>query len=728
MRPLVFFSQDKYAAGDTAFFRLFILTEAERILAERSLLTLDLIHPTGAVVARQVVSCQRFGAANQLILSDTLTAGRYEVRLYANHMTQAYGLSAPLFIVREKQIERVIDTNASVRFFPEGGHMVPGVLCKVIVQVTGEVPTTATLHSQPGRVMSVSFSPRGMASFHFVPQPAQYYTLEYASGSGTKSAPLPLTDPGGMTLRVYRGPRMAWVLDMAAGPNAARQATLILLFARQVLHSREVQFNAEGRANVLASADFFPGGYSELFLVDNERNVLAWRPVFVPVKPLASISFSGIPDKVLLRKNVEATLSLADDNGHAVTAGLSVAVIPDETRLRNIALPEPTLELRSSRVNIDQSLSADQLEMELLATAPPTAMVPEYPVLIHNSNLTLTGKAYSGDPDTPLPYSSRLIIYLHNDLIQYETAIDGAGNFEFSKIYDFFGKDRAFYKAIHNQKDIPNAKVDWTLNHELVGDPSLIYKEGSKRDMYGQLRMRKRSVDRSYGFFLAPETPVTGIVNYNEKLEDEFQGADVVVNPGEYTPFETMQELILEVVPMLKFRARSKDSLVEVSLDTHSPFVAMRYAEGNALFVIDGNITTNMRYLMSLYPPDVVAIKIINEIEKLNRLENLAPNGVVFVQTRNPERTSRDLTKEQKTIEGLSPTLIYSSKYPEQPRVPDLRTLLYWNPLIESDTTGTIKFNYRTSDIPGKYWIRVMGTTSTGHLVAGEHPFEVILK
>jgi hypothetical protein len=527
---------------------------------------------------------------------------------------------------------------------------------------------------------------------------------------------------------VYRGPRMAWVLDMAAGPNAAKQATLILLSARQVLHSREVQFNAEGRASVLASADFFPGGYSELFLIDNERNVLAWRPVFVAVKPVASISFSGIPANVLLRKNVDATLSLTDDTGQAVTAGLSVAVIPDETRLRSISLPEPTLELRSSRVNIDQSLPADQLEMQLLATAPPATLVPEYPTLIHNSNLTLTGRAYSNDPGIPLPYSSRLIIYLHKDLIQYETAIDGAGNFEFSKIYDFFGRDRAFYKAIHLKKDVPNVRVDWTLNHEVVGDPSLIYKEGSNRDTYGQLRARKRSVDRSYGFFLAPETPAKGVVNYNEKLEDEFQGADVVVSPSEYTPFETMQELILEVVPMLKFRARSKDSLVEVTLDTHSPFVAMRYAEGNALFVIDGNITTNMRYLMSLSPQDVVAIKIINEIEKLNRLENLAPNGVVFIQTRNPERTRRDLAREQQTIEGLSPTLIYNSRYPEQPRVPDLRTLLHWSPLIESDTTGTVKFNFRTSDIPGKYWIRVMGTTSTGHLVAGEQAFDVTLK
>jgi hypothetical protein len=44
-RPQVFFSQDKYAPGDTAFFRLFVLTETESVLAEQSLLTMELIHP-----------------------------------------------------------------------------------------------------------------------------------------------------------------------------------------------------------------------------------------------------------------------------------------------------------------------------------------------------------------------------------------------------------------------------------------------------------------------------------------------------------------------------------------------------------------------------------------------------------------------------------------------------------------------------------------------------------
>lgn len=728
MRPLVFFPQDKYAVGDTAFFRLFILTETERILAERSLLTMELIHPNGNVVARQVVSCQRFGAANQLILSDTLTAGLYEVRLYANHMTEAYGLSTPLLIVREKQLERVSNLSPSIRFFPEGGHLVPGVLSKIIARVTGEVPQGAALHNREGRVMPVSFSPDGLASILFVPQPDQEYTLEYSAAGSPRTSPLPLADPTALTIRVYRGPRMTWVLDMAAGKSAPKSATLLLLASRQLLHSREIQFNAEGRANVLATGDFFPGGYSELFLVDNDRKVLAWRPVFVPVKPPASLSISGIPEKIQLRKNVEAVLSLADDTGHRITGGLTLAVIPDESRLRGLDLPDPTLELRSSRVKVTPLSPPDQMEMELIGTTPPSAIVPEYPPLIHNANLTLSGKAYSADSGTPLPYLSRLVIYLHNDLIQYETSIDGAGNFEFPKIYDFFGKDRVFYKAIHNKKSIPRIKVDWSLNHEASADPVYVYKEGSKVDAYGQLRTRKRSVDRSYGFFLAPESPSTGIVNYNEKLEDEWQGADIVVNPSEYTPFQSMQELILEVVPMLKFRAHSKDSLVEVSLDTHSPFVAQRYAEGNALFVIDGCITTNMKYLMSLSPQDVVAIKIINEIEKLNKLENLAPDGVVFVQTRNPERTRKDLARELHVIEGMSPTVLYQSKYPEQPRVPDLRTLLYWSPLVETDTTGTLKVNFRTSDIPGKYWIRVMGTTTTGHLVAGERAFEVTFK
>lgn len=729
MRPIVFFAQDKYSPGDTAFFRLFILTEAERILADRSLMTLELLNVRGSICARQMVSCQRFGAANQLILPDSLSPGYYEVRLFSDRMTMAYGLSTHLAVVGEKKLDRIPRNTDAISFYPEGGHLVPGILSRVIARANGKAPVSASLHSDEGRITSITFDDSGFASVQFIPQKGVAYWVEYVVNEKISRQVLPPVEADALTMRVYRGPKQTWVLDVAAGPKGPRSATLLLMANRTVLHSQEVKISSNDRANVLAAADFFPEGFSELYLVDKELKVLSYRPVYTPSKDKSTVSISGVPESVGLRQDIPVGLSISDEDGNPIAGGLAVSIIPDEVRHRAIRTPDPTLELRPHPPAFDWTVPPARLDQELLACATPSKVVPDYPLLIHNSSITLSGRAFSTDSRSPIPYLSRMVIYLQEDLIQYETAIDGAGNFSFPKIYDFMGSDKVFFKVINLGKLVTNVAVDWSVNPgEIV--PTLVeqYAESDQPDGYGSLRKKKRIIDHSYNFFLLAEKEPEKVSNFNARFEDEFQDADITINTAEYVSFSSMREMILEIIPTLKFRYRGGDSLVHLDLYTHSPFSPQRYAEGPPLYIIDGCMTNNTRYFLSLSPENIVSVKIINEISKLDRLENLAKDGIVFVQTRLPEQTRHDLQKELHSIDGLSPTLLMSTKYSAQPRVPDLRQLLFWTPLMDADSTGRASFTFRTSDLPGAYWIRVMGTTASGHLVSTEQRFVVNLK
>lgn len=729
MRPQVFFGQDTYAPGDTAFFRLFILTESERILAERSMLTLELIHPNGRTCASQAVSCQRFGAANQLILPDSISPGFYEVRIFSDRMTMAYGLSTPLMVVGEKKLVRQSIGGASeMSVFPEGGHLVTGALNRVVIRANGQPPVSAYLVGEQGRMQPVVFDEAGLADIQFIPQRNEHYAVEYVHNDRAMKTPIPDTEPAGTTVRIYRGPRQTWVIDMATGPKGPRSVTFLLIASRQVLHTQLVTFKSD-RSNILAAAGFFPEGYSEIFLVDEESNVLAYRPMYIPARPPAQIAISGLPETAGLRQDISVDLKLVDAEGKPVGAGLAVAIIPEDVRRVPLRTPDPTLELRQVPPTFDWTQPASRIDREILATSIPTRVVPEYPPLLHRSNLTLSGKVYSSDPSRQLPYLSRMVIYLHNDLIQYETAIDGAGNFEFSKIYDFLGDDKVFYKVINLGKQVPHVRVDWNASSSDYEPPVRErYREGDQPDGYGILRKRKRTIDRSFNYFLSRDTATKAVGLLNAELEREFRGPDIVIHPGEYVPFDTMEELIREVIPAVKFRVHGTDSIVQVDLRTFSPLVPQRYAEGNALYVIDGYLTTNTNYLMRLSPKEITTVGVIQDIDKLNRLENLARDGVLFIQTRMPERTRRDLEKELLLVHGISPTLSMPTRYPRQPRVPDLRSQLYWTPLIDADSTGRASFRFRTSDLPGAYWIRVMGTTVTGHLVTAEQRFVVNFK
>jgi hypothetical protein len=729
MRPQVFFSQDKYAPGDTAYFRLFILTETERILAQRALFTIELVSGDNKAVLRQVVTCLPFGAANQLVLPLTLEPGMYEVRIFSDRMTMAYGLTTSLLVTGPSKMN-ALPADTRITIHPEGGHLVPGGLNRVIFLAHGRSPESASLHGEAGKITQVDFEGE-LASLHFIPMVGQQYHLEYVIQGTVQRVQFPPVEPDALATRVYPGPRKTQVIDVSAGPKAPRRATLFLIAGRKVLHNQEVRVNADGKANILAAEGFFPEGFSEIFLLNDELQVLSYRPVYVIPVPKATVSIGELPETIRLRTDVEVDLAVADEAGIPLPSSLTVSVIPDETRLNTIRTPDPSLELRPSQPVFDWTSPPSRIEKEIIAKSPiPARLVPDYPVLLHSGSINLSGKAYSTDPNGALPYLSRLVIYLHNDLIQYEASIDGSGNFHFDKIYDFLGSDKVFYKVINKQKQVPRVRVDWSTNlGEEIAFSSEKMEPTEAEDAYGMMRNRKRTIDHSFDYFLESDSGGVGSNNFNAVLEKQFGEADVTVRPGDYVPFGTMRELILEVIPFLKFRVHGADSIVEVTLDTKNPaFVPMRYAEGNALYVIDGYMTTNTRYLMSLSPRDIEAVKIINEIGKLDKLQNLARDGVLFIQTRIPEQTRSDLEKELYPIAGLSPTLAMPTKYPSQKRVPDLRSSLFWTPLTDTDSTGHARIKFRTSDLPGSYWIRITGVTATGHLFTAEKRFEVKFK
>ena len=60
------------------------------------------------------------------------------------------------------------------------------------------------------------------------------------------------------------------------------------------------------------------------------------------------------------------------------------------------------------------------------------------------------------------------------------------------------------------------------------------------------------------------------------------------------------------------------------------------------LYVIDGILTKSTTYFCALEARDIVTIKVINNPNKLAQLSRLGENGVIFVETRKRDRTSRN--------------------------------------------------------------------------------------
>jgi hypothetical protein len=177
-----------------------------------------------------------------------------------------------------------------------------------------------------------------------------------------------------------------------------------------------------------------------------------------------------------------------------------------------------------------------------------------------------------------------------------------------------------------------------------------------------------------------------------------------------------MEELIREIVPYLQHRKSGDKTTERVVLFPNNKVPAY-----DPLFLIDGIMTKNTRYFLTLNPSDIISIKLIKDINKLNRFGSLGKNGIVLVSTKKQAHPELQKVNTQLSVKGLNkPYAHYSPTSDDraQVRKPDFRSTLYWNPSVKVDASGKVNAIFYTSDDVGNFLIRIQGITSDGR------PFE----
>jgi hypothetical protein len=146
----------------------------------------------------------------------------------------------------------------------------------------------------------------------------------------------------------------------------------------------------------------------------------------------------------------------------------------------------------------------------------------------------------------------------------------------------------------------------------------------------------------------------------------------------------------------------------------------------NPLFIIDGVLTKNATHFLDIKPADVLYIKIVKDYNKLRHFGILGDNGIIIVRTR--------LVESPFEQENVFPVLgmtravasrIYSGSSVTNPKIPDLRPCLYWNPKAKVEDDHAINFSFFTSDDVGEYVIQVFGRDANGQPFATEQGFGV---
>lgn len=192
-----------------------------------------------------------------------------------------------------------------------------------------------------------------------------------------------------------------------------------------------------------------------------------------------------------------------------------------------------------------------------------------------------------------------------------------------------------------------------------------------------------------------------------------------VIYPAMFMPLRDLQEISRELIVQLRIRS-NRGSYSARLLDERT---ASRFFDNAPAIFLDAIPVKNVSDIAHLNSEQIERIEIQNYQWVYGSMQF---PGIVSVFSHHEEYTNIGLPETTRVIDGFS--FMEPSFYnpPDHVKsgdvlasVPDFRQLLYWKPGLSLMQGETLRLNFFTSDLKGRYLIKVEGFTSGGKRVSG---------
>lgn len=180
-----------------------------------------------------------------------------------------------------------------------------------------------------------------------------------------------------------------------------------------------------------------------------------------------------------------------------------------------------------------------------------------------------------------------------------------------------------------------------------------------------------------------------------------------------YTRFPTMEEVIHEFIPEIRMRRADGKTRFNVKNNLFTEFFL-----NEPLILVDGVPVNNANDIMGLDP---TKIKSISVYTRKMFLGPVVREGLIVLQTYKGDLNGFTVPKTDMVVQyaGIKPaTLFAAPSYGggtyQSARIPDRRSLLYWNGTLE---LAPKEITIYSSDLPGTYQIRLEGISPSGAFI-----------
>ncbi len=187
----------------------------------------------------------------------------------------------------------------------------------------------------------------------------------------------------------------------------------------------------------------------------------------------------------------------------------------------------------------------------------------------------------------------------------------------------------------------------------------------------------------------------------------------------DYKRFKTLKETLIEIIE--KVNISKKNNQYQISIQTTNSIETGNVSNIPSLLIVDGHIINNLNNFIDFDSRKINTISIIND--KYFYGYSMY-KGIIYIET-----FKKDYFPDYKKVKEFKITEVQPQKKyffqrhdKENKRIPDFRTLLYWNPNIN---TTQKKITFYTSNVTGDFEIDFQGFSKKGKLIHLKQTFSV---
>jgi len=731
VKVYIFFNQSVYMPGDTAYLSARFLTEDLTPVPGRQIIRLELQDASGRLLFFENIGVKDGVGFNQATIPAGLKAGMYQWVAYnewmRNFSPELY-FRQNLIVIEKNDLKRKTEAeDLRLNFFPEGGQLISSVSNRVVITSNKLIDSVAVVDDDGTKVAQCFVDKNGLGELNIAPEAGRTYYAKAKFGGNEIRVALPNSSDDGIAMRLSRDNGEGKLELHTPTDSKLRSENLWMVISA---HSR-VYFTAPlyfGNSKTLLMKfpiNDLPEGICYATVFNDQGKVLAERVFLGNSATKVQTTISLDKAKYDTRSMVDMQVSLKDESGKPLQGNLSISVV-NKKFLTKLILPSSIKQY----LNIDSEMGRKQLPGNLGDSDIDLFLITQKNIRINwqqvwsevyrydhyfGNRVQYSGRILDRLSGTPLQDSSRVLVYLQKAMMGYEATIEQEGNFELPFLFDFWNDDDMFYMIEDKTGRTLDAIAEWHMDSTDLISSAILVEEVEWESNYAAFQARSKLINQSYGFYGQSSGVSESTIKEDPNLgfEDELSGADFTVKIDQYVVFPSMEELIREIIPNLQYRKIKSREIVRVML----PDVG--FAADDPLYIIDGIMTRNTKYFLTLKPSEIISIKVVKGPKKLIQMGSIAKNGIVLVHTKGlrHENLLRDNTTLP--VKGLNkPAPFHLTNHPKSPRIPDFRTTLYWNPFVSLDAKGEAQIRFPASDDVGTFLIQVQGLTSDGR------PFE----